>query len=280
MEQKKIPIKKDRKLFVVAHLLWWIIFFFVSYTFFELIMNKEDTFPSKPTILKIVLAGILAILLDLINYYIILPRVFKQDKIYRAIILEVHKEGYSQNVIDKMEEQLRLIKGDERYDYYCNMYALYLADAYGDLREFDRAWFYINSINLTTFGKLKDVIILKSALPIIISAKEKNMNKAEYYMNIAQKVFRKYKGKDLRLDYTIDLAYLEFNMLKENYKECEEFFEKYKDYDELKFVVYLNLVLFYQKQGHKEEAEQAFKEANQLVRNDYMKRLLYMTQEM
>lgn len=280
MEQKKLPIKKDRKLFVVAHLLWWTIFFFISYTFFELIMNKEDTFPSKPTILKIVLAGILAILLDLINYYIIMPRVLKQDKIYRAILLEVHKEGYSQNVIDKMEEQLRLIKGDDRYDHYCNMYALYLADAYCDLREFDRAWSCLNSVLPTTFVKLKDEIVLSSALPIIISAKEKNMSKAEYYMNEAQKVFRKYIGKDLRIDYTIDLAYFEFNMLKENYKVCEEFFEKYKDYDELKFMVCLNLVLFYQKQGRKEEAEQAFTEANQLVKNDYMKRVLYMTQEM
>ncbi len=265
---------KDIRIALKANLAWWSVFFFLL--FFIFLSAGKPSFP-----LSLLLAAVIAVPLDLLLMYVIFPRVNKQNAIYKEILLKINSEGYSQAVLDEMEQQLQWCKQNNAvYTVYRNNYAMYLADGYQSIHETNKAKAFLDEVDTEALFQNAETpstqrsVALYYVLKTILLAESGDRMATEAALQEMEALFSFRKPDSLTLNHLLDTARFEFHYLNGDYAACAACMEQYREYEDMKMNVHVYLARCYWKMGRTAEANALIAELQPLLRNDWMRKTL------
>lgn len=263
---------KDLKLALKANLAWWSVFFCCLLPLFLVFLQGS-------LLLRVLLAAVIAVQLDLLLIYGIFPRVNKQNAIYKNILLALQRDGYSPEVLANMETQLRWCQqNSSTYAVYRNSYALYLTDGYSSLHEYEKARQFLTEVDVQALFRDGDTssarrqIALYHTLKTILAAASGDKALTESSLREMEAQLASGKVESLTINRLLDIARFEWHYLNERYAECEACMRKYMEYEELKWDVSIFLARCYWKTGRTQEADALIASLEPLIRNDWMRR--------
>ena len=137
----KEPSSKTNKYILIFTALFmrWAMMFIIIFSLISLI-DIISVQRSNTIAFRLLFAAAGSVIANLIAHFLILPQLNKQYSVFRKILQKIADCGYSDDVISKMEEQLTFCRAEPRkYTAYTNQYAMFLAEAYISLRQFDKA---------------------------------------------------------------------------------------------------------------------------------------------
>ena len=277
-QKKKIT---DTKLHIKVYIISVITGFTIPFCVLTILSMKEDSVSTMSLKLRLIISAAAAIPMALLMFW--LTKVTnKQDKIYTAIIEEFKTDSFSDHVLAQMEEQLQFcINSGGRYDVYLNNYAMFLTDAYTELREFDRAKYFINCVRYATLTKeLKELntitahqhIVYYHALRVQLAIHTNEQQYVERLIQDGKPFFDKYYGKSDFITLIIDFMWFDYYLMNGRFSDCEAILKKHEENENIACTLVGRKAMLLRKQGRSEEAEKAFDEAYSLAKNDYLRR--------
>lgn len=279
---------KDNLMILRALAAWWILGFsiiFSATTVIDLLSSAwKDISIGRAMMFRAVFSALSAVPLTFIVYFLVIPRVNKQFRIFRKIVSRISDEGYSDTVIKDMEAQLQFcMTMPTSYATYRNQYAMFLTEAYMSLHEYELAEeklgcvdyeFMKSELRGTNTISLQRNILLIHVLRVQLAAVSGDIKLTEERVASGEKVFALYRDKSEMMNYLIDTAYFESLLVHEQYENADKLLEKYKDNEELRFGYLLDKGRCYMRMGRTEQAENYFNEAYSMATNDWRRRTI------
>ncbi len=263
---------KDIRLAVKANLAWWSVFFVPLFLLF-----MELGRLSLPV--SLLLATVIAVPLELVLVYAIFTKVNKQNAVYREILLMISREGYAQEVLDKMEQQLQWCKQNSSiYNDYRNKYAMYLADGYQSLHETDMAKSFLDEVDTESLFQNPETITtqrsvaLYYSLKIMLLAASGDRIGTKNTLQEMEALFSNLRTDSDTVHYLLDLARYEVHYLDGDYAACAACMEPYREDEEVRATVHMSLARCYWKMGRREEAKDLAAALQPLLKNEWMRR--------
>ncbi len=143
---------KDPKATFKALGTWWIICFLPILLFRAILVPALNV--SDSGLYIIISSVVLAVLVDLLLYFVIFPITLKQLNEYQIISGKISQEGLTEEVKNMALEQYKHCSSKKFiYREYFNEYALILAEYYCACRNFEEAYKYIESIDAKSLVK-------------------------------------------------------------------------------------------------------------------------------
>lgn len=280
---------RDKKTAIKAFLMWWLICFIILFFLTTLTDMVYPLFThgkelNVPVLFRIIFSAVAAVPMNFIVFYLLLPRLNKQYKIYREIFIGIAREGYSERIIAEMEKQLDwCMKKGRAYATYSNQYAMFLTEAYLSLQNTDKANEYLNYIDYATMKtELQQInsvsvqrnMVMYHVLKVQLAAAMSDIALTERCISEGERYFSLYRNKSELMNYVIDTAYFESLMLHGRYNNALNLINKYISIDELRFGVSFDKARCLHKMGDKQSAESLFDEAYSLAGNDWRRRII------
>lgn len=272
-----------------AFFVWWLVCFLFI---FLLVTVTEIVYPlfahgsrlGVPISIRVIFSAIAAVPMNFIVFNLLLPRLNKQYKAYKEILISIDREGYSDNVISELEKQLSwcLQKGGA-YATYSNQYAMFLTEAHLSLQNIDKASEYIKCVDYSVlkneFQQIRSIsvqrnMILYHVLSVQLAAAMSDVTLTERCVSEGEKYFSLYRNKNELMNYVIDTAYFESLMLHGRYSGALNLINKYSGNDGLRFGVAFDKARCLLKMGDKQGADRLFDEAYSLAGNDWRRRII------
>ncbi len=271
----------DRKLYIKARVISVISAFVTTFCILYFLSGTPDI-PLKLSLkARLIISAIAAVPIAFI-YWFVMTKTNKQNKVYEKIMEQFKTESFSDNVLAQMEEQLQFcINSGGRYDVYLNNYAMFLTDAYTELREFDRAKYFINCVRYATLTKeLKELntitahqhIVYYHALRVQLAIHTNERQYVERLIQDGKPFFDKYYGKSDFITLIIDFMWFDYYLMNGRFSDCEAILKKHEENENIACTLVGRKAMLLRKQGRSEEAEKAFDEAYSLAKNDYLRR--------
>jgi len=231
---------------------------------------------------RVAFAAVASVLANLVSRLIIMPRLNRQYNVFRRILQKIAEYGYSDDVIAKMEEELTFCRAEPRkYTAYSNQYAMFLAEAYLSLRQFDKAeekleiadidFMQIQAKNPESLPAQHNIIML-CVLWVQLYAARNDKKKVEDQLRNSERYFSKYRGMNEITDYFMDTAYFESLMIHQQYDNALKLLDKYSKDEQLSFGVFLDKARCLKKMGRHDEAASFFDRAYEQATNDWRRK--------
>ncbi len=279
----KEPSPKTNKYILIFTSLFmrWAIMFIIIFSLTSLIDIISGQ-RSNTIAFRVVFAAVGSVIANLIARLIILPRLNKQYSVFRKILQKIADCGYSDDVISKMEEQLTFCRAEPRkYTAYTNQYAMFLAEAYMSLRQFDKAeekleiadidFMQLQAKNPESLPAQHNIVML-CVLWVQLYAGRNDKKMLEDQLRNSERYFAKYRGMNEITDYFMDTAYFESLMIHEQYENALKLLDKYTKDEQLSFGVFLDKARCLKKMGRHEDANSYFDKAYETATNDWRRK--------
>ena len=279
----KGPSPKTNKYILIFTSLFmrWAIMFIIIFSLTSLIDiisgQKANTLA-----FRLIFAAVGSVIANLIARLLILPRLNKQYSVFRKILQKIAENGYSDDVISKMEEQLTFCRAEPRkYTAYTNQYAMFLAEAYLSLRQFDKAeekleiadidFMQLQAKNPESLPAQHNIVML-CVLWVQLYAGRNDKKMVEDQLRNSERYFAKYRGMNEITDYFMDTAYFESLMIHGQYDNALKLLDKYAKDEQLSFGVFLDKARCLKKMGRLEDADNFFNKAYEKASNDWRRK--------
>ncbi|SHM33723.1 hypothetical protein [Ruminococcus flavefaciens] len=279
----KEPTPKTNKLILIFTALFmrWAMMFIIIFSLTSLIDiisgQKANTIG-----FRVLFAAVGSVIANLVARLFILPRLNKQYSVFRRILQKIAEHGYSDEVIAKMEEQLTFCRAEPRkYTAYTNQYAMFLAEAYLSLKQFDKSeekleiadidFMQIQAKNPESLPAQHNIVML-CVLWVQLYAGRNDKKMVEDQLRNGERYFSKYRGMNEITDYFIDTAYFESLMIHDQYNNALKLLDKYANDEQLSFGVFLDKARCLKRMGKAEEADAFFNKAYDAASNDWRRK--------
>ncbi|SEH81642.1 hypothetical protein SAMN02910265_02858 [Ruminococcus flavefaciens] len=279
----KEPSPKTNKYILIFTSLFmrWAIMFIIIFSLTSLIDIISGQ-RSNTIAFRVMFAAVGSVIANLIARLFILPRLNKQYSVFRKILQKIADCGYSDDVISKMEEQLTFCRAEPRkYTAYTNQYAMFLAEAYMSLRQFDKAeekleiadidFMQLQAKNPESLPAQHNIVML-CVLWVQLYAGRNDKKMLEDQLRNSERYFAKYRGMNEITDYFMDTAYFESLMIHEQYENALKLLDKYAKDEQLSFGVFLDKARCLKKMGRHEDANSYFDKAYETATNDWRRK--------
>lgn len=284
----KEPYSKRNKFIMIftAVFMRWAMMFIIIFSLISLI----DLFSSglsgrqnaNSVTFRVIFAAVGSVIANLVARLFILPRLNRQYMVFRKILQKIAECGYSDEVISKMEEQLTFCRAEPRkYTAYTNQYAMFLAEAYLSLRQFEKAeakleiadidFMQVQAKNPESLPAQHNIVML-CVLWVQLYAGRNDKKKVEDQLRNSERYFAKYRGMNEITDYFMDTAYFESLMIHEQYDNALKLLNKYAKDEQLSFGVFLDKARCLKKMGKLDEAAAFFDRAYEQATNDWRRK--------
>lgn len=285
--------KKNFLSILKAFAAWWFtcfIFIFLALSAVDLVTSllSGDTRRPKNTF-RLLFSALSAVPVCLIVQFLLLPRLSKHYGTFRRILLEIAKNGYSEFLIEQMEDQLKICRSDDSKTSYANQYAMFLAEAYISLHCYEKAEnaleqtdykFMQNEVKNVNSSEVQRNIIMYHLLSVQLSSARMDKDMTEKNISRGEKVFSKFRGNSEITDYLIDIAYFESLLLHGQYDNAIKLIDKYSDSPELEFGVTFDKARCLLRKGCGSEAQELFDKAYSLATNDWRRKTVELERNM
>ncbi|MBR0511015.1 MAG: hypothetical protein IJJ81_00385 [Ruminococcus sp.] len=274
---------KDNLIIIRAIAAWWLLSFsiiFSAATVIDLLSSAWSGVSfGKMIMFRVVFSAVSAVPLAFIVYFLVIPRVNRQFRIFRRIVSKISDEGYSDTVIKEMEAQLQFcMTMPASYATYRNQYAMFLTEAYMSLHDYDMAEeklgcvdyeFMKSELRGTNTISLQRNILLIHVLRVQLAAERGDIRLTEERVASGEKVFSLYRNKSEMMNYLIDTAYFESLLVHEQFENAIRLLDKYKDNEEIRFGYYLDKGRCLMRMGRRDQADEFFDKAYDMAANDW-----------
>ncbi|EWM53551.1 hypothetical protein [Ruminococcus flavefaciens] len=228
---------------------------------------------------RLIFAAAASVVVNVILYFLVAPRMNKNFRAYRTIIMSIASEGYSQRNISDMEKQLEICMQDrEKNEMLVDQYSMFLGEAYISLHRYAEAEKHLDTADYDKMAKavqatsnikpLQNIIMLHVLWIQLFSAR-RDKEATEHWVRKGEKYFGRMRGKDEVTDYFIDTAYFESLLVHDQYSSALELLKKYESNEALEFGVSLDKARCLKLMGSAEKANKYFNKAYELAANDW-----------
>lgn len=281
---KKRSAKHSKLLLSFAALFMrWAMMFIVIFSLITLIdLISSGNGRGGSVVFRIVFAAVGSVIVNFIAYFFIIPKLNKQYGVFRKILMRIAESGYSGDIIAQMEEQLRVCQSEpQKYTPYINQYAMFLAEAYLSLQEYNKAEEKLKIADMDFMEQqaknpnslpAQHNIVMLCVLWVQFYSALGEKSKVEDQLRFSEKYFSKYRGMNEITDYFIDTAYFESLMIHGQYDNAIKLLDKYASDEQLIFGVCLDKARCLMKMDRKDEAEALFDKAHDLATNDWRRK--------
>lgn len=238
---------------------------------------------------RLVFAAVASVIVNILTALFIAPRMNRQYKTFRSLVMRIADEGYAEPLINEMEEQLRVCLSDrENNKLYISQYAMFLGEAYLSLHRFDDAEEKLDLADMDYMEKAAENradinaqqnMIMYHVLLIQLSSARKDTERTEYWLKHGEKYFSRMRGKNEWVDYFIDTAYFESLMVHGQYENAMKLLKKYDDVKSIAFGIALDKARCLKRMGDMNESERYFNTAYELAANDWRRKTVELERD-
>lgn len=237
-----------------------------------------------PLAFRLIFAAIGSFIANLILHFFISPRLNNTFSRYRRLLMQIADEGYSDETISAMEEQLEICQKDREKNLpLITHYALFLSEAYLSLHRYREAEeklklvdmeYMANQAKITNDKGAHQNIITLHVLWIQLYSAMNDIEMTEHWVRCGENFFSQFRGNNRITDYFIDTAYFESLLVHRQYENALKLLEKYSGDEQPAFGVELDKGRCYKRIGLLSEAAAAFDAAYGLAVNDWRKTMV------
>ena len=284
---KKLSEKKRSLLLALTStFMWWsfvfvVIFFLI--TLVDLIYFMISGQKIGGTVLyRLIFAVSASAIANIFIHFLIAPRLNKQYRSFRKIILNIAEYGYSEQIIASMEEQLRICLQDRSKNAnYINQYAMFLGEAYLSLHQYDKAAEKLGLADYELMKKqahdpsdasAKHNVVMLHVLWVQLYSACGSVKMTEQWITKGEGYFSNYRGINEMSEYFVDTAYFESLMIHGQYDNALKLLEKYENKEQLKFGITFDKARCFRKMGDKKQADILFDKAYKMATNDWRRK--------
>ena len=243
--------------------------------------NKQS---GTPLAFRLIFAAIGSFIANLLLYFFITPRLNKTFSRYHRLLMKIADEGYSDETISAMEEQLEICQKDREKDLpFITHYALFLSEAYLSLHRYREAEEKLKLVDMEYMANQARIpsdkgahqnIITLHVLWIQLYSARNDIEMTEHWVRCGEKYFTQFRGNNRITDYFIDTAYFESLLVHGQYENALKLLEKYNGDEQLAFGIELDKGRCYKRMGLLREAAAAFDAAYGLAINDWRRSMV------
>lgn len=272
---------KDNKLKFTILALWWLIFFvalmIIATVFFPITLKSSFLLIVK----MILFCAFLAIVAEVIFFVFVFPKMDKQRVAAEAINKELSQNGLSEQLINYITEQYNFCETNMKTYYMYHIgYAVTLAACYCDLKDWNNAYRYINSVNLEMFKQgfryvsCRRNIVLYYATKMIVYCEAGDRGNAENLYPIAKDFFDKY-GEETQLGNIIEMCLCEYEIVCGRTQDMINKIEPILNSDDSRIIFRLEvLAKAYAKLGNREKAVEYWEKLLDKSKGDFTKKVI------
>lgn len=277
------PKQSKFTLILVAVVIRWAMMFILIFALITLVDFVSSLLApqssSGSVAFRIIFAAVGSVIANLFAQIFIAPRMNRQYREFRKILVNIANDGYSDETIAKMEELFSVCSAEPKKNApYINQYAMFLAEAYLSLHIYDKAEEMLKAVELDFMeAQASDPnslpaqhnIVMIYVLWVQLYAALGDKEMVENQLREGEKYFSKYRSKNEVTDYFIDTAYFESLIIHLQYENALKLLDKYSEIEQLKFGISLDKARCLKKMGRVEEADALFDKAYELASNDW-----------
>lgn len=276
---------KDNKMKFTMISVWWIICFIplisIGIQISPLILKSTD-FSLISIVLMVLFCAILAVVLEILLFAFVLPNMDKQRVPCEAIMKELSERGMSEQLVNYIIEQYNFCteKINTYYMYHIS-YAIILAEYYCNIEDWQTAYKYLDSVNLSRLDRGlkyvsgKRLIVLYYAIRMLVDCYSDSREKAENTYSVAKSVFDRY-GEEMELDGIIEMGLCCYEIVCGRMQSVIDKIEPIVNIDESRVRIRAEILAkAYTRLGNREKATYYLKKELDNAKNDFERSIVY-----
>lgn len=271
---------KDRRIFLKAVGVWWLVSFvslvIIPELFYAMAAGSDMFEFLKRTFIVCGICAVVAVPTSLFLVLVVFRRLNKQLPIYIRLMTECKRDGFTDKLVAEMKQQYDFCAANMSfYSSYYNGYAVILASYYSDLGETEAALAYIDSVDMTQMRSEPKMISSKVrllnyyAVKLVIECEAKERARADATYMEAIDIFGKYAA-EVKAEMYVEYACSGYDCLCGRYELAEARLKRLVETEPmLRFSVTEALAECYLMQGCLDKAEGQLKEALSVAGNKH-----------